>query len=128
MQVHCQELSDIVNFVPDHKRIELEEKESDFEAILKLLKRFKPIDGNTAILEIGTGAGWFEILCKKNGLSCRGLEINPKLVEYAQQLGRNYGVVPDVELGNIEETDIGESTYDIIIANSTFEHVEKWQK
>ena len=128
MELHYQETSDIFNSVPDHKRVALEEKQSDFEAILKLLKRFKHIDGNTTILEIGTGAGWFEILCKKNGLSCRGLEINPKLVEYAQQLGRNYGFLPDVELGNIEEKDLGKSSYDIIIANSTFEHVEKWQK
>ncbi len=35
---------------------------------------------------------------------------------------------PDICLGNIEEKDIGLSRYDIIIALSTFEHEEHWQK
>ena len=34
----------------------------------------------------------------------------------------------DIELGNIEETDIGVSKYDIIFAMSAFEHVEDWKK
>jgi SAM-dependent methyltransferase len=111
-----------------HKSVGLDEKLSDFEAVIKLIKRFKSIDGNMAMLEVGTGAGWFEILCKKNGLSCKGLEIDPKLVEHARDIGRKYGVEPDIELGNIEEMDIGRLTYDVIIANSTFEHVEHWRK
>jgi len=32
----------------------------------------------------------------------------------------------DIELGNIEEIDIGESAYDVIVATSVFEHVEQY--
>jgi 2-polyprenyl-3-methyl-5-hydroxy-6-metoxy-1,4-benzoquinol methylase len=31
-------------------------------------------------------------------------------------------------LGNIEESDIGVSKYDVVLATSTFEHVEHWEK
>jgi len=89
--------------------------------------KFKTINEDTKILEVGTGSGWFPILCKKNDIFCQGLEISPKLVEYAQNLGRIHGVEPNIKLGNIEETDIGTATYDIIIALSIFEHVEYWQ-
>jgi SAM-dependent methyltransferase len=78
-------------------------------------------------LEIGTGIGWFPILCKKNGIFCDGLEICPQLVEYGKSFGKKYGIEPNIEVGNIEEADIGTSKYDIAIALSTFEHVEHWQ-
>ena len=78
--------------------------------------------------EIGTGTGWFPLLCKKNGLNCKGLEISPQLIEYAREVGRTYGIEPDIELGNLENTDLGRSTYDVIIASSVFEHVEYWQQ
>ncbi len=128
MNAHSQKLISSVNYGSSHRQFELEEKQSDFEAILKLLRSFKHVDKDTAIMEIGTGSGWFEILCKKNGITCKGLEINPERVAHAQQFGRKYGIEPDIELGNIEKTDIGIGKYDIIIANSTFEHVENWKE
>ncbi len=50
------------------------------------------------------------------------------MIEFAQDFGRRYGIEPDIKLGNIENADIGISKYDIIIATSSFEHVEYWQK
>ena len=89
---------------------------------------FKAIDENTDMLEVGVGTGWFPILCKKKGLRCKGIEISRQLVEYAHEYGGRYGIEPDIELGNIEETEIGESRYDVIIATSAFEHVERWRE
>ena len=115
-------------FIEEEKGIKLDDKRPEFESILKLLKRFKEITPDTKLLEIGAGSGWFQILCKMEGISCNGLEISPELVEYAQQLGREYNTDLDIDIGNIEEADISASKYDIIIANSVFEHVEHWQK
>jgi SAM-dependent methyltransferase len=42
------------------------------------------------------------------------------------ELGAANGIVPDIELGNVEDTDIGTEEYDVIVASSVFEHVEKW--
>jgi 2-polyprenyl-3-methyl-5-hydroxy-6-metoxy-1,4-benzoquinol methylase len=104
-----------------------EEIESQFNNTITRIKKFKDITPETRILEIGTGTGWFPILCKRNGIQCEGLEICPQFVEYAKEFGRRYDVDPDIRLGNIEDSDIGSSKYDVIIALSTFEHVEHWR-
>jgi SAM-dependent methyltransferase len=56
------------------------------------------------------------------------VEICPQLVDYAFEFGERNGIEPDIRLGNIEDEDTGYSKYDIIIALSTFEHVEHWQR
>jgi SAM-dependent methyltransferase len=89
---------------------------------------FVKIGPETNILEVGTGMGWFPTLCKKNGLRCRGLEISPQLVEFAKQYGRENGVEPDIELGNIEGADFEPNQYDVIFCSSVFEHVENWRR
>lgn len=127
MKIHY-DLSNIKTYIDQHNHFELKDLISLFENNLKRIQKFKEINSNTKILEIGTGTGWFQILCKKRGIDCEGLEICPQLVEYAKQFGRRYGIEPNIKLGNIEEEDIGTSTYDVIIALSTFEHVEHWQK
>jgi 2-polyprenyl-3-methyl-5-hydroxy-6-metoxy-1,4-benzoquinol methylase len=67
------------------------------------------------------------LLCKANGLQCKGLEISPQLVEFAMQMGKRNGIVPDIELGNVEDSDLGVEKYDVVIASSVFEHVEHWR-
>lgn len=128
MKVHFEDLSDVSRYIKKYENIKLEDKEKEFESFFKYIKRFKVINRDTHIMEIGTGTGWFTMLCKKNGISCKGLEVSPQLVEFANSLGLRYGIETDIELGNIEEKDIGESKYDIIVASSTFEHVEHWQR
>ena len=79
------------------------------------------------MIEIGTGSGSFPILCKLSGLQCEGLEISPQLVEHAHKWGKDLGAEPDIRLGNLEDEDLGENVYDVIIASSVFEHVEFWR-
>lgn len=128
MKIYDEELSDVTRYLRNQKDISLDDKQEDFHGLMQAITRFKTLDKNAKFLEIGTGLGWFPILCQKNGISCKGLEISRQLVEYAKNFGGKYGIEPDIELGNIEESDIGRSEYDVIIANSIFEHVECWQK
>jgi SAM-dependent methyltransferase len=118
----------VEGFLSDQRKLTLQDFLPVFESTLKRIRKFKEINPSTKILEVGTGSGWFPILCKKNGIACEGIEICPQLVEYAYELGQTNGVKPDIHLGNIEEEDIGLSRYDVIIALSTFEHVEHWQR
>ena len=118
----------IGQYIEQEKQTRLDNKRPEFENILKILRRFKEISPSTKILEIGAGFGWFQILCKMEGLSCSGLEISPELAEYAHHLSREYNTVLDITIGSIEEADIDSSEYDMIIANSVFEHVEHWEK
>jgi SAM-dependent methyltransferase len=128
MKIWTEELSDATRYLQNQRHITLEDRERAYFCLMGRIQKFKTIDKTTKFLEIGIGTGWFPILCKKNGLSCKGLEINQQLIRYAIDFGQQYGIIPDVELGNIEESEIGVSRYDVIIASSVFEHVEHWQQ
>jgi 2-polyprenyl-3-methyl-5-hydroxy-6-metoxy-1,4-benzoquinol methylase len=127
VEVHHEELSDVTRYVQNLKHLRLEDKEAHFQSYMRALEPFKPIDKNTRMIEIGTGTGWFPLLCKQKGYNCKGLEISPQLIEYAREFGARYGIEPDIELGNLEDTDLGRSEYDVIIASNVFEHVEFWR-
>jgi SAM-dependent methyltransferase len=127
MKIHY-DLSHVDCYIQKNSHIHLKEYEMQFENIIKRIKKFKEITEDTKILEVGTGTGWFPILCKKHGLCCEGIDICPQFVEYAFRYGQSYGIEADIRLGNIEESDIGISKYDVVIASSTFEHVEHWKK
>jgi 2-polyprenyl-3-methyl-5-hydroxy-6-metoxy-1,4-benzoquinol methylase len=106
----------------------IDDNKIEFEHIMKIIKKFKEINRDMSVFEIGVGSGWFQILAAMNGIACRGLEINPQVAEYAQQHARKYGAEIDIDVGDIEQFEIGISKYDIIIASSVFEHVKDWQK
>jgi 2-polyprenyl-6-hydroxyphenyl methylase/3-demethylubiquinone-9 3-methyltransferase len=127
MHVHCEVLPDVARYIAKHRDLSLEEKEQEFRHQIQLIQRFKTVDSTTRILEIGTGTGSFPLLCKAHGIQCKGLEISPQLIEFAREVGRKWGIEPDIELGNIEEADIGNEDYDVIVASSVFEHVEQWE-
>jgi SAM-dependent methyltransferase len=127
MQIHHEPLSDIVRYIENNRDIDLKEKELHFDNLLRYLRPFRPIDASLNILEVGTGMGWSPIIAKKRGLRWRGLEISPMLIEAAREYGQRHGVDPDIVLGNIEDYDIGEDVYDVIIANSVFEHIQLWR-
>jgi SAM-dependent methyltransferase len=128
MKIHHEELSDVTRYLDMHSRISLDEQRPHFERIVTAVSRFKSIDESIEMLEIGTGSGWLPILSKMRGWRCKGLEISPQLIEYAMKWGAQYDVVPDVELGNLEDYELGRNRYDVIIASNVFEHVEHWRE
>lgn len=127
MRIHNDKLSEVKRFIDKSREVTLDVKKREFNVRFAQINKFMVINDKVKILEIGSGTGWFQVLCKKEGLSCKGLEISPQLVEYSKQFGRENGIELDVEIGNIEESDIGTDQYDIIIALAVFEHVEHWQ-
>lgn len=128
MKIHHEELSDVTRYLDTHKHISLEEQRPHFHNMVTAVSRFKPITEKTEMLEIGTGSGWFPILCSMRGWHCKGLEISPQLIEYAKNWGAQNGVTPDIELGNLEDCDLGRNRYDVIICSNVFEHVEHWRE
>ena len=128
MHVHCEELPDIARYIAEHAQADFEDQQPIIENIIDNIKRYITVNEDTRILEIGVGSGWLQIYCQRAGLNVRGLEISRQLIDFAKEVGRKHGAELDLELGNIEETDIGTAQYDVIIASSVFEHVEDWQK
>jgi len=128
MRISNKKLGDVVRYIKNHEHIKISDKIAEFDDLMARISCFKDVGPETKMLEIGTGIGWLLIISKMKGLSCKGIEISPDLVEFGRQLGRENKVEPDIELGNIEECDIGESAYDVVFALSSFEHVERWQE
>ena len=127
MRIHHEPLSEITRYLKANQEFSLEDMRPTYEGYLRLIRRFKPVTPETRILEIGTGTGWFPLMAKLDGLSVRGIEISPQLLEFSMEWGRQHGVVPDITLANLEEHPVGESLYDVIVANSVFEHIERWE-
>jgi SAM-dependent methyltransferase len=127
VNVYSGTLSEITRYLEHHEGENLAADEPCFRRTLSYIARYKPIHPNLRMIEIGPGTGSFPILCKLSGLGCEGLEISPQLVDHARAWGRALGAQPDIRLGNIETTDLGDSVYDVIVASSVFEHVECWR-
>ena len=128
MHIHYEDLSDVARYIENHAHVTLEDQKPTLQHMLENIMQFKKLDENSRILEIGVGSGWFQIYCRQQRLNIHGLEISPQLIEVAREFGRRYNTELDLAVGNIEETDIGESKYDVIVASSVFEHVEDWQR
>ena len=109
------------------KDFKVENKISEFKMFMNYINRIKKIERDAKLLEVGTGNGWFQILCHMNGINSTGLDILPHNIEFAKKLAKENGYDINILLGSIETTDIGTSKYDIIIAFSVFEHVKYWQ-
>jgi len=120
--------SGVVRYIESRRDLTLADKEPEFNAILKRIRRFKPITPQTRVLDIGTGTGWFTILCRRDGINCTGLEVSDRLIEFARQWGRQHRIDPDIRPGDIEDADIGECEYDVVVAYSIFEHVRRWRE
>lgn len=127
MQVHRKDLTDVTRYIEHPKHLGIEDHEAEYASTMWRIQQFHAVDQSTRMIEIGTGTGWFPIMCKIKGLQCKGLEISPQLVEYAKAFGRRYGIEADIEVGNIENVDLGQSEYDVVVAVSVFEHVEDWR-
>ncbi len=127
MKIHYEAPADVTRYIDLHRNIALDDEIQHFENYLRPIRRFKEITPDTEILEIGTGTGWFPLLCKLRGLRCKGLEISPQLIEMAKETGRRYGAEPDIELGNLEDYRLRGDFFDVVIASSVFEHVEDWR-
>ena len=129
MDIYNKSLFSATNKIEQYKNVTLRDKEKEFNKLFGLIGKYKKIDKKCNILEIGVGIGWVMAWCHQKGLSCKGIDISPELVNFSKEwCKKETGFDPDIELGNIEEDIIGVENYDIIIATSTFEHVEFWQK
>lgn len=119
--------TDLSPFFEHESTLSPEARDTNFQASLRLLRKFHPIDSSSRFFEIGTGSGWFQVNCLRNGLQCEGIELTPQLAAMARDLGKRYGVQPNIRLGNIEEAAIGTNLYDFVIADSVLEHVPDWK-
>lgn len=101
--------------------------ERDFEHILALLGRVRPIEAGARILEIGAGLGWFEVFAELRGFQVEAIEHNPEFIEVAEELGAELGVKPTIHLADARTWDYGNERWDVIVATSVFEHIREYE-
>jgi SAM-dependent methyltransferase len=117
----------VADYLDQHRETFFDEMEAEFNSVTKLIRRYKPLTPETRLLEIGTGTGWFQIRCKQQGIICSGLDVDADLAAFARELGQKNGVTLDIQVSSLEGADLGVERYDVIVADSTFEHVEGWR-
>ena len=117
----------VSQYLDERKDTFFDDMESEFNSVMRIVRQYTSVGPNTRLLEIGTGTGWFQVKCREEGIACEGLEPDPDLVASSLELGRRHGFDLQVQVGTIEATDIGVGLYDVVIANSVFEHVKDWR-
>jgi SAM-dependent methyltransferase len=115
-------------FVAKRASKPIEEYEPEFERYVQRIGRFIRLRPGTRILEVGTGTGWFMVQCRLRGLKCDGIEHNPFSVKHAKELGRRHGFELSIRTEGIEEVELPEGEYDVVVAMSVLEHVEHYRR
>jgi SAM-dependent methyltransferase len=115
------------DYVASRGETRFEEHEASFDNILRKIQPFHPVTTTTRIFEVGAGLGWFEIICAKRGLSCSAIEPNPVIREAALRLAQEHAVHVDIQEADIETAELGSEQYDVVIATSVFEHVQRYR-
>jgi SAM-dependent methyltransferase len=128
MQVHQASLRSTARYLETEGARSLETYEELFQKFQRLAGPFHPVTAKTRVLEVGIGTGGFLVVCAQHGLRCVGLEISPQLIEFAHERAARHGVSLDLRLGNIEDAVLDPGAFDVVIADSVFEHVENWQR
>lgn len=128
MEIHHEALSDVERYMEKQTAEPIDRYADRTDEFLWHLTRFgRKLDGSSLIADVGPGIGWFPILATERGIRCRGIEISPQLVELGRKIAAGRGVDVDLQVGNLETTDLGENVYDGIIAANVLEHVEDWR-
>lgn len=117
----------VKEYIEKKKKSIVYDNQLQFNQIIDILNKFKNIDKNTNILEVGCGTGWLSVSLVKNGYKSQGLEYNKDLVVFARELALQNKIDVKFINANIENADIGSEKFDVIIVSSVFEHVEKWK-
>ncbi len=76
-----------------------------------------PAGGTPRLLEIGCGTGVFLAKAREHGFDCEGLELSSYAAEFVRGMG-----IP-VQTKSIEDAEIAEGTYDVIVMREVIEHL-----
>lgn len=95
-----------------------EHSTEDFDTILARIGRVAQIPAGARILEVGVGTGWLLRRLGELGYVCEGVEYNEMIRDHAAAATG----VP-IHLGSIETVNLPSSAFDVVLAESVFEHV-----
>ena len=100
-----------------HDEIESNKAELWTEEIEKLLPKGKSLK----ILDVGCGAGFFEILLGRLGHQVTGIDLTEEMISKANEMIRIYGMDSNVAravVGDAEALDFEDETFDVVISRN----------
>jgi len=87
-----------------------------------ILRRMGSLAGKR-LLDIGAGLGESSVYFAKLGAAVTLVDISPAMVNLALRLGRCHGVELEGMVGNIEELNLPEDSFDIVYIANTVHHI-----
>jgi len=94
--------------------------------ILAIIDKLNMHEG-AKILEVGCGNGTISVELSKRKYSVIGVDVSSSMIELAQEKNSQSDGKCDFRIGNAEDLDFDDNTFDIVIANGLLEYIE-WQR
>lgn len=91
------------------------------ERWLKELKNLLPAGDNLKILDVGCGAGFFEILLGRVGHQITGIDLTKEMIEKAKEMIQIYGLdasMAGARVGDAEKLDFEDESFDVVISRN----------
>lgn len=92
--------------------------------LIILLKKFKLINKNSAVLDIGCGVGRLEYKLANEVKSCLGIDIAPSMIALAKKHIKSNNVQFRV-VGGKDLADLGRKKFDLIFSIIVFQHLPR---
>lgn len=80
--------------------------------------------GGLKVLEVGMGSGYLLSLLADKGNQVTGIDINPKIVEYASRVFVDKEVRGNLKQGDAFDLEYADSAFDLVINVGTIEHFD----
>lgn len=78
-----------------------------------------------SIHEVGCGEGYWTLQWNKAGLSARGSDFSPKVIEIARENALNQGISASIfQVASIYDLDESQDSADLVVCCEVFEHLE----
>ncbi len=75
------------------------------------------------MLDLGCGSGWLSIYLARAGFQVTGLDVAPRAIELARAWAEEESLKIQFDIGDLAELSYPGSSFDAVVANSIFEHL-----
>jgi SAM-dependent methyltransferase len=102
----------------EHPKFERWTKEI-LSVIPSALARIKAGD-KVSVLDVGCGAGFFEVMLGRHGFDVTGIDLTPKMIRHADEMIRHFNVEDKAKVCvmDAENLDFPDSSFDIVISRN----------